>query len=135
MDNIKKRLTIETEKAAKENEVPIGCVVVREGKIISSGHNQRIKMSDPLAHAEIIAIKKAAKKLKTWNLLDCELYVTLKPCKMCQEIIRESRVKKVYYILENFKNVGDNVEYISLTKIEDNFDYKEKIIDFFRSKR
>ena len=74
-------------KAFKNKEVPVSCVIVKNNKLISKAYNSKIKKHDPTAHAEIIAIKKAAKKLKTWNLNDCELYVTLYPCKMCIDVI------------------------------------------------
>ena len=67
MRAIYSRLITETNKALNDKEVPIACVITKEDKIIASSHNQRIKLSDPLAHAEIMSIKKAAKKMKTWN--------------------------------------------------------------------
>ena len=75
------------DKAIHEDEVPVAALIVHNGKIISISHNKRIKLCDPLAHAEVLCIQKAAKKLKSWNLNDCELYVTLEPCSMCKEII------------------------------------------------
>lgn len=135
MNHIIDRLIKETDLAIMEKEVPVGCVITKDGKIISSNHNKRVKLLDPLAHAEILCIKKAAKKIKTWNLSDCEMFVTLKPCKMCQEVIKESRIKKVFYIVDNLKNIRDNVEYIDLYQIEDCFNFKGKIVDFFKEKR
>jgi len=135
MNNIYNKLITETNIALSENEVPVGCVIVKEGNILSSSHNQRIKLNDPLAHAEIIAIKKAAKKIKSWNLVGCEMYVTLKPCKMCQEIINESRIKKVFYIVDSSKEINQNTEYIELLKIDDPYGFKTKIVNFFKEKR
>ena len=135
MNNIYNKLITETNIALSENEVPVGCVIVKEGNILSSSHNQRIKLNDPLAHAEIIAIKKAAKKIKSWNLVGCEMYVTLKPCKMCQEIINESRIKKVFYIVDSSKEINQNTEYIELLKIDDHYGFKTKIVNFFKEKR
>ena len=86
----------EAEKAKKLNEVPIGCVIVNDGKIIGRGYNRRMKDKNTLSHAELNAIKKASKKLKDWRLDDCEMYVTTEPCQMCAGAIVQSRIKKVY---------------------------------------
>lgn len=86
----------EAEKAKKLNEVPIGCVIVHDGKIIGRGYNRRMKDKNTLSHAELNAIKKASKKLKDWRLDDCEMYVTTEPCQMCSGAIVQARIKKVY---------------------------------------
>ena len=86
----------EAKKAKRMNEVPIGCVIVKDGKIIGRGYNRRMKDKNTLSHAELIAIKKASKKLKDWRLDDCEMYVTNEPCQMCAGAIVQSRIKKVY---------------------------------------
>ena len=85
----------QAKKAYKIGEVPIGCVIVHEGKIIGRGYNRRTTDKNPLAHAELIAIKKASKKMGDWRLEDCTLYVTLEPCQMCSGAIVQARVKKV----------------------------------------
>ena len=85
------------QKAFGEGEVPIGAVVVCDGKIISRGHNRRTKKQIATAHAEIEAIKKACRKLKSWRIPECELYVTLEPCPMCMGAMLNARVKKVYF--------------------------------------
>ena len=85
------------EKALQEGEVPIGAVVVLDGKVIARGHNRRTKRQIATAHAEIEAIEKACKKLKSWRIPDCELYVTLEPCPMCMGAVLNSRIKKVYF--------------------------------------
>lgn len=85
------------EEALSEGEVPIGAVVVADGKIISRGHNRRTKKQLATAHAEIEAIDKACKKLKSWRIPECELYVTLEPCPMCMGAILNARIKKVYF--------------------------------------
>lgn len=121
-------------KAIKKGEVPVSCIIVYKNKIIAKAYNKRITKNDPIAHAEIIAIRKAAKKLKTWNLNDCELYVTLKPCKMCSEIIKESRIKIVYYILNSEKEINNKIEYIEY-KTPKYIDFKEQIKKFFKDKR
>ena len=85
------------EKAFGEGEVPIGAVVVADGKVISRGHNRRTKRQIATAHAEIEAIEKACKKLKSWRIPECELYVTLEPCPMCMGAALNARIKKIYY--------------------------------------
>lgn len=87
----------EAEKAYLKDEVPIGCVIVWENKIIARGHNLRERKNDPTSHAEIEALKKAAKKLNSWRLNECDLYVTIEPCAMCAGAILWSRIKTVYY--------------------------------------
>lgn len=84
-------------KAKKKNEVPIGAVVVCNGEIISKAHNLREKTQDATTHAEILAIKKACKKIGSWRLENCDIYVTLEPCPMCAGAILQSRIRKVYF--------------------------------------
>ena len=85
----------EAKKAYAIREVPIGCVLVRDGKIIARGYNKRTKAGNVLAHAEIIAINKACKKCGDWRLEDCQLYVTLEPCPMCAGAIIQARIPRV----------------------------------------
>ena len=85
------------EKAAAEGEVPVGCVVVCEGKIVGRGRNRRETRKNALHHAEIEAIGKACKKLGGWRLHKCDLYVTLEPCPMCTGAIINARIKTLYY--------------------------------------
>ena len=87
----------EAKKAELIDEVPIGCVIVKDDKIIARGHKQRETNQSPIGHAEIIAINKASKKLKSWRLEGCDIYVTLEPCIMCSGAIIQSRISKVYY--------------------------------------
>ena len=84
----------QAKKAEKLNEVPIGCVIVYDGKIIARGYNRRNTDKSTLAHAEIIAIKRASKVIKDWRLEDCTLYVTLEPCQMCAGAIVQSRIPR-----------------------------------------
>ncbi len=86
----------EAQKAVEKLEVPVGCVIVKDGKIIARAHNQKETKTDTTKHAEIIAIQKASKKLQAWRLLDCEMYVTLEPCPMCAGAMIQARIKKVY---------------------------------------
>ena len=85
----------EAKKAAKLGEVPIGCVIVRDDKVIARGYNRRNTDHSTLSHAEITAIKKASNKLKDWRLSDCTLYVTLEPCQMCAGAIIQARLSRV----------------------------------------
>jgi tRNA(adenine34) deaminase len=91
------RAISEARKAESKDEVPIGCVIVRDGRIIARGHNLRETAQDPAAHAEMIAIRKAARKLGSWRLLDTTLYVTLEPCTMCMGAIILARIPKVVF--------------------------------------
>ena len=86
----------ESKKAYEKLEVPVGCVVVKDGKIIARAHNLKETKQDTTKHAEIKKKKKASKKLNAWRLTDCEMYVTLEPCPMCAGAIINSRIKKVY---------------------------------------
>ena len=85
----------QAKKAYALDEVPIGCVIVQDNKIIARGYNRRNTDKNALAHAEISAIKKASKKTGDWRLEDCTMYVTLEPCQMCAGAIVQSRMKKV----------------------------------------
>jgi tRNA(adenine34) deaminase len=83
--------------AGKSGEVPIGCVIVRDGEVIASAGNRTLTDRDPTAHAEVLAIRQAAAKLGTERLTDCDLYVTLEPCTLCAGAISFARVRRLYY--------------------------------------
>jgi len=87
----------EAEIAAKEGEMPVGAIIVKDGEVIATGHNLRNVSHDPTLHAEIVAIRKAAEILSDWRLSDCDLYVTLEPCVMCSGAIINSRMRSVYF--------------------------------------
>ena len=87
----------EAYKAYRADEVPVGCVIVHNGKIIARAHNKRQKKHDVFGHAEIVAIKKATKRLHSWILDEATMYVTLEPCLMCAGSILQSRIKKLVY--------------------------------------
>ena len=86
----------EARKAYEKDEIPVGAVIVKDGKIISRAYNSRESSKNAIAHAEVLAIKKACKKLDAWRLLDCEMYVTLEPCPVCAGAIINSRISKIY---------------------------------------
>lgn len=120
-------------KAYKNGEVPVGCVIVKDNKIISKAYNKKETKNNPILHAEIMAIIKACKKEKNWRLDDCQMYVTLEPCNMCKEIIKETRINKVVYILKS------KVSKKTLTKykkcdIQDEY-FEKKLLSFFKQKR
>ena len=85
------------EMAEKSGEVPIGCVIVRDGEVIATAGNRTLTDRDPTAHAEILAIRQAAAKLGSERLVDCDLYVTLEPCTMCAAAISFARIRRLYY--------------------------------------
>lgn len=91
------RAMSEARKAQAKDEVPIGCVIVQDGRIIARGHNLRETAQDPCAHAELLAIRKAARKLGSWRLLNTTLYVTLEPCTMCMGAIILARIPTVVF--------------------------------------
>ena len=114
-------------QAMNKGEIPVGAVIVKDGEIIGRGHNLKESLNDVTAHAEIIAIKEAARKIGDWRLNGCEMYVTLEPCPMCAGAIINSRIKKVYIgaIQEKTGACGSKVdlieEYKSETKIDVEF--------------
>ena len=96
----------EASKARDIDEVPIGAIIVKDNKVIAKGHNVRESKLDPLGHAELVAIKKAAKKLGDWQLVGCDLYVTIEPCIMCSGAIIQSRIARVIYGADDIKGGG-----------------------------
>lgn len=96
----------EAQKAALIDEVPVGCIIVLNDKIIAKAHNKKETTNDPCGHAEIIAIRKACKKISNWRLENCEMYVTIEPCIMCSGAIIQSRIKKVFYGAKDNKGGG-----------------------------
>lgn len=123
----------EAEKASKHDEVPVGAIIVKDGKIISKAHNMVEKKKNSILHAEIIAITKASKKNKNWRLNDCEMYVTLEPCEMCKAAIELSRIKKVYFLLEKSNQKNNKTKYIYLNKYKK--DSLNILQQFFKKKR
>ena len=136
----------EAKKAYNKLEVPVGAIIVKDGKIIARGHNLKETKFDTTNHAEIIAIQKASKKLKSWRLLDCEMYVTLEPCSMCAGAIINSRIKKVYIGANDEKTgaVGSVLNLFEDYKFNHNVEFEKGILkedcenilkDFFKNLR
>lgn len=130
----------ESKKAIKKGEVPIGCVVVFENKIIGRGYNKKENRNDSTMHAEIIAIKRACHKIKDWRLNKCSIYVTVEPCPMCMGAIKESRIREVICGIRNetYKNI--NIKLVKSFKINIKYGILEdKILEitknFFNSIR
>ena len=128
-------------KAEKNDCVPVGAIVVKNNKIIGKGYNKKEKTNNPLDHAEIIAIKKATKKLKNWRLNDCKIIVSMIPCEMCKKVIYEARIGQIIYILDNEKEKIKSIKKENNTNIiqinEQMYVDNMKIIlnDFFSKKR
>lgn len=108
MKDFMKEAIKEAKKSFKKNEVPIGAIIVIDNKIISRGHNMRETLQNATKHAEIIAIEKACKKLKSWRLENAEMYVTLEPCPMCAGAISNARISKVIFGAKE-KTSNDNL--------------------------
>jgi len=136
----------EAKKAAKIDEVPVGAVVVCDNRIIGRGYNQNIKLNDPTAHAEVAAIKKAAKHLGNYRLNNCKIYVTIEPCAMCAGAIVWARISEVIFGAYDEKagacgsifNVVENKKLNHRAKVVSGILEKEcraLLQDFFRKKR
>ncbi|NMA50767.1 MAG: nucleoside deaminase [Mollicutes bacterium] len=136
INKVTKELLKLSKKANSLNEIPVGAIIVKKNKIISKAYNNKNKTKLCTGHAEIIAIQKASKKVKDWRLTDCELYVTLEPCNMCKEVIRQARIKRVvYFVKTNFINEEQkNIEYIYENSIFSS-EFLKLIKSFFKNKR
>ena len=126
----------EARLAALDGDVPIGAVLVLNDEIIAYAHNTREKECNILGHAEINAILKGSALLGRWNLADCELYVTLEPCSMCCEVIKQSRISNVYYLLNklDYKKEFSKTNFVFF-KSEYEQMYSLMLSDFFKKKR
>lgn len=127
-------------QAASLNEIPIGAVVVKDGEIISEAHNETEMRKSFLAHAEIIVIEKASKKIGSKYLNDCELFVSLEPCGMCLHAAMLSRITTIHYLLKSEKFGAEGKAYYKTSS--QNFDdeslyikQQELLADFFKTKR
>ena len=136
----------EAELAKLEDEVPIGCVIVKDDKIIARSHNQRDKSHNPLGHAETLAIKEASEVLGDWQLVDCELYATIEPCIMCSGAIIQSRIKRVVYGAPDIKGgaFGSSINILEASNINHHPEVVKGVLEnecssiiknYFKSKR
>lgn len=141
-----KEAFLEAKKAFVKDEVPIGAVVVKDGEVIARAHNMKEELQLATAHAEILVIEQASKKLGTWYLDDCELYVTVEPCAMCSGAIIQSRIKKVYYGAKGLKfgthqsviKILDSDKFTHLVEVETGImeqESSELMKDFFKKLR
>lgn len=138
----------EAKKALAIDEVPIGCIIVKNDKIIARAYNKRVKNKSSLSHAEILTIKKACKKIGDWRLEDCTMYITLEPCPMCAGAIVQARIPKVVIAtmnpkagcagsvinLLNMPNLNHQVE-ISMADEEEKNEATKLLQDFFKNLR
>lgn len=119
-------------KAIKKNEVPVACIIIKDNKIIAKSYNKTLKTNNILDHAEIIAIRKASKKLHNWRLNDCKMYVSLEPCDMCKEVIKKSRLSEIiYYSKQNNNKTEKDIDY----KYIKNNDISNTLSTFFKNLR
>ena len=127
----------EAKKAYKSDNVPVGAIIVKDNKVISKAYNTKNSKNVAINHAEILSIIKASKKLHTWRLNDCIMYVTLEPCPMCMGAIVEARISKVVYLVDSnyFDNFNSISSKISKEKIVDKYNYFKLLSDFFIKKR
>lgn len=133
----------QAKKAYDKEEIPVGAVIVKDGKIIARGYNKKEEKKDTTQHAEIIAIQKASRKIGAWRLQDCEMYVTLEPCAMCTGALIQARLKRVYIGTMDAKtgacgsvlNLLEDYKFNHKVEVETNIMQKEceKILkDFFK---
>ena len=115
----------EAQKAYNKMDVPVGCVIVYNGKIIARGYNKREKDQNVIKHAEIEAIDKACKTLKSWRLNDCTIYTTLFPCPMCASAIQQSRISKLVYLNDTNNKVLNDISLNIL--FNENLNHRVKI--------
>lgn len=125
-------------KSLKNGDIPVGCIVVKNDKIIGQGYNNRHFNKQVIGHAEINAINEACKNVNDWRLNDCILYTTLKPCKMCFEVIEASRISKIYYLLDQ----DTGITYSNNKYIQEYFPgnnkvqlYQQLFLNFFQNIR
>ena len=123
-------------KCLNSGDVPAAAIIVKNDEIISKGINKRVKSNKSIDHAEISAILKANKKLKSYFLYDCDLYVTLKPCEMCEKVINSARIRRVYYLVDKpiTKKEYSKVEYIKIEN-DEGIEYQKIMSDFFNNLR
>mgnify|MGYP003336449242 CR=1 FL=1 len=136
----------EAQKAAFKDEVPVGCVIVKDGKILAKTHNLREKSNKVMAHAEMLAINKVNKNLKSWRVPGVDVYVTLEPCIMCAGTLIQSRIAGIFYGADDFKGgaLGSSINVLEAQNINHKPEVHKGILkdecanllkDFFKNKR
>lgn len=124
-------------KAVKKDEVPVSALIVKDGKIIAKAYNKRNKSKFVLDHAEMLVIKKTSGKLKDWRLNECDIYVTLKPCSICEAAIKQARIRNLYYLIDKLedKKEYNKTKFIKANKSMFIDEYNKILKDFFTKKR
>ncbi len=124
-------------KATKHQDVPVSALIVKNNKIIARAFNTKEKTNNVCNHAEVLVISKASRKLKDWRLNDCDLYVTLKPCSICENIIKQSRIQNVYYLLSkpNNKKEYNKTKFVETNNSMQKEEYSQYLSDFFKLRR
>lgn len=135
----------EAKLAFDEGEVPVGCVIMRDGKVVGRGHNQKEGRKDPSAHAEVLAIRDACARIGDWRLTGCVMYVTLEPCPMCASLITQSRIRKIHVALHEVQSgalgtvldlTHDPLNHIHLNVLWEYHPLAEELLNaFFQSKK
>lgn len=136
----------EAKKAAILGEVPVGAVIVKDGKIVAKAYNKKEKLNSVTGHAELIAVERASRKLNNWRLDGCDIYITLEPCPMCASAIKQSRIRNVYYGLSNLDKNNKNIINSIFLKDKNNkeclsycgyfsFEIKKMMQSFFKTTR
>lgn len=134
---IENRLLYLAKKASKRGDIPVAAIIVQNSRIIAEAYNKRNITKNIFDHAEIIAVKKASRKLKRWNLNDCIMYVSLKPCSMCESVIKQARINTVYYYMEKPDYKKEYAKVILEKKNNNQFtaSYQQLLSDFFKKLR
>ena len=124
-------------KATKHQDVPVSALIVKNNKIIAKAFNTKEKTNNVCNHAEVLVISKASRKLKDWRLNDCDLYVTLKPCSICENIIKQSRIQIFYYLLSkpNNKKEYNKTKFVETNNSMQKEEYSQYLSDFFKLRR
>lgn len=145
-EDFMKQAIVQAKKAYKNDEVPVGAVIVHNGKIIGKGYNKKEKKHCSIYHAEIVAIQNACKKIKDWRLSDCTMYVTMEPCCMCAGAIVNHRIKHVVFGVseQNFGACGSGIDLLNNQTLNTKIvtdkgvcenECKQLLQDFFKQKR
>ena len=124
-------------KASNKGEIPVSALIVYNNKVLASAYNKRKRSHLAINHAEVLVINKACRKLKDWRLTECDLYVTLKPCSMCESIIKQARIRNVYYLTDkpNEKKEFYKTNFKKTYTCMQAKEYSKELKAFFQKKR